>query len=59
MKLDYKINVHGDESTTREVLCQDCNHKFGWHSASPNRNDERICYGIGCICNEFYHGSTH
>ena len=59
MKLDYKINVQDDESSTREITCLDCGHKFGWHSVTPKRNDGRICYGLACTCQEFYRGSHH
>ena len=59
MKLGYKMNIHDVPPEVREVICLDCGDKFGWHSANPKKNDGRICYGLGCTCQEFYRGSHH
>jgi len=45
---DYKGN---DE----QLICLNCNDKWGWHHAKLTSKDPRICYGIGCMCTGFEH----
>jgi len=51
----YEGNPDYKGQNTAELICLNCDHKFGWHHAKPTKTSTRICYGIACICDGFYH----
>lgn len=40
---------------TAELICLNCNHKFGWHHGLNQNKTMTHCYGITCECNGFHH----